>query len=406
VSPAAVTVLLGAGSSADAGIPTSVKMTDEIIGRMEYPQHVRLLEFVRHTLAADIAQRTDVDALRGVNVDVERLFASIDLLVDRYDQPWSPFVATWHPGLESFSRAAAVRGSDLFSELNHFESTLESAFGQGWNRRGGGSVRRSLGAVIEKAFQRARPGDAGELLAVVRGEMLRSLFDLLRIDDRQRVAYLAPLINLAQTQGSLTIATLNYDRSVENAAEVAGQPYETGIETWLSRGDFDWAPDGLRLLKLHGSIDWVADNESQAGALPLQQIRKVADVEEKGYYERPAVVFGEAGKLRAEGPYLELLLAWAAALRLADTLLVIGYSFRDQHVNELIARWFNADSQRRIVVVDTNDLASQGWDTFGGRLAHVDDSPPTTTATQRLVQIVGTAKDRLAEATAAAVNHD
>lgn len=32
--------------------------------------------------------------------------------------------------------------------------------------------------------------------------------------------------------------------------------------------------------------------------------------------------------------------------------LVVGYSFRDQHVNELIGRWFNASNRRRIIVVD------------------------------------------------------
>lgn len=37
--------------------------------------------------------------------------------------------------------------------------------------------------------------------------MLRSLFDLLSIDDRSKVAYLAPLIELGRRQGSLTIAT-------------------------------------------------------------------------------------------------------------------------------------------------------------------------------------------------------
>ena len=29
-----------------------------------------------------------------VSIDVERLFASVDLAIDRYEQAWSPFVAT------------------------------------------------------------------------------------------------------------------------------------------------------------------------------------------------------------------------------------------------------------------------------------------------------------------------
>jgi hypothetical protein len=80
---------------------------------------------------------------------------------------------------------------------------------------------------------------------------------------------------------------LNYDQSVEKVAELMGEECDTAIETWLERGELEWAQSGLRLLKLHGSIDWVAEQ-----------------TQESGWLERPAVVFGEAGKLRSEGPYL------------------------------------------------------------------------------------------------------
>jgi hypothetical protein len=84
--------------------------------------------------------------------------------------------------------------------------------------------------------------------------MIRSMFQILRIDDPSRTEYLSPLTDLVRKQGSLTIATLNYDRSVENVAEAAGEPYDTGIETWLESGVLDWPEKGLRLLKLHGLL--------------------------------------------------------------------------------------------------------------------------------------------------------
>jgi hypothetical protein len=40
----------------------------------------------------------------------------------------------------------------------------------------------------------------------------------------------------------------------------------------------------------------------------------------------------------------------------ADNLLVVGYSFRDPHVNETIARWFNADDTRAIVLLSPSEL--------------------------------------------------
>jgi hypothetical protein len=402
-----VAVLLGAGASADAGIPTTVQMTEAVIERMDDPTHARILEFVRHTLAAALAQRRpdrwswseDV----AVDVDVERLFASVELLIDRYEQPWSPFVAGWHPGLESFSAAPSLSQSDLGFALNDFERALKSLLQDPSRYRyeGFSSLRKALEKAIERGVQHGRPTDVRVLLTNARDQMLRSLFDVLHIEDAATVAYLTPLVELARTQGSLAIATLNYDRSIENAAELAGAECDTGIETWLTRGELEWPEDGLRLLKLHGSINWVVEDPGYvAGKLPSQTIRKVASADEKARYERPAVVFGEAGKLRSEGPYLELLLAWSADLKRADNLLVVGYSFRDHHVNEAIARWFNAVPSRRIILVDPSDLRSSGDRSFAGNLAYLNELGDGSS--ERFQHFAGTTSAFLEEAIKAA----
>ena len=72
--------------------------------------------------------------------------------------------------------------------------------------------------------------------------------------------YLAPLLNI--TPSPVRIATLNYGRSIEELAKRAGMTCDTGIATWP--GGYDWAwdsPANIRLLKLHGSIDWVLNSE-------------------------------------------------------------------------------------------------------------------------------------------------
>jgi SIR2-like domain len=235
--------------------------------------------------------------------------------------------------------------------------------------------------------------------------MLRSLRDVLSIDDPTKVDYLAPLINLARRQGALTVATLNYDRSIENVAQLQGADYHTGIEQWTMHGELEWPEDDLKLLKLHGSIDWVVERERQTGNLPMQRVRQLGNADEKAWYERPAVIFGEAGKLQSEGPYLELLLAWANDLKSADTLLVVGYSFRDQHVNEIISRWFNGVPTRRIIVLDRTNLMSAPSNSFAGTLARYEEwrsheKPPPT---PRIQQLVGTARNGLEQAIQAAV---
>lgn len=376
-------------------------MTDAVISRIDDQEQVAVLEVVRHTIAASLAQQhvetnsswTPPD----VAVDVERFFASVELLAERHVQPWSPFVASWHPGLERF---APRSGSSAFFQRN----SLERAIRDIESYSGAANLARELERFVDGAIERARGRDVTELLTKARAEMLRSLFDVLHIHDPSKTEYLRPLIDLARAQGSLTIATLNYDRSVENIAELEGETCDTGIETWLESRALDWPRSGLRLLKLHGSIDWVFEQDYRWHELPLQRIRKVDDPGEKARYDAPAVVFGETGKLRAEGPFVELLLAWSAQLQQAHTLLVVGYSFRDTHVNEMIARWFNADPERRIVVLDPADLRSRGRDSFAARLTYVDE-PGTgegAPSVPRIQHIASTARPGLAEAIAQA----
>jgi hypothetical protein len=406
-----IAVLLGAGASADAGIPTTIGMTDEIIQRVERTDRALLLQFIRHTLEADLARRAHGAPSwerPEVRVDVERLFAALDLLIDRDEQPWSPFVTAWHGGLEAFAPAPRASSSSLFSPLNEVERALGQAIAnasRGTSRFSvaPGPFRQALARLLDQAFQHLRPGDVSALLSGARAEMLASLFDVLHIGDPDRVRYLLPLIELAKEQGHLTIATLNYDRGVENAAALANVSCNTVIEYWLEHGEMRVDDSGLQLLKLHGSIDWVFERGRGQGELPQQQIRKVSELE-KERYDSPAVVFGEGGKLRAEGPFLELLLAWSAALRHADNLLIVGYSLRDAHVNELIARWFNSDAAHRIVLLSPSEPRPTGRD-FGWHLAQMSGAGPgqqEAPSVPRFTHVAGSASNQLAAAIAEA----
>ena len=191
------------------------------------------------------------------------------------------------------------------------------------------SVQDALGHAIAAGVERGQRRQPGLLLAAARDDMLRSLVDVLTIADPSRVRYLSPLMGLLRQQGFLTIATLNYDLAVEELARLEAADCDTGIETWLKQGELGWEKHGLRLLKLHGSIDWVIERSNEPHSLPLRRVRKESPDDWRTGHEQPAVVFGEGGKLRSEGPYLELLLAWSAQLKQASDLLVIGYSFRD-----------------------------------------------------------------------------
>jgi len=68
-------------------------------------------------------------------------------------------------------------------------------------------------------------------------------------------------------------------------------------------------------------------------------------------------VFGAREKLQAQGPFLDLLAQFSAALQQSQHLVVVGYSFRDEHVNEYISRWVLGDDSRVVTVINPEQLS-------------------------------------------------
>jgi hypothetical protein len=68
------------------------------------------------------------------------------------------------------------------------------------------------------------------------------------------------------------------------------------------------------------------------------------------------VIFGGGNKLTAEGPFMDLFHKFKRLLWKRQHLLVIGYSFRDDHINHLIEHWFTTRKPAtKVIIVDTVD---------------------------------------------------
>jgi hypothetical protein len=56
--------------------------------------------------------------------------------------------------------------------------------------------------------------------------------------------------------------------------------------------------------------------------------------------------------LTAKGPFLDLLRAFKEELDKADRLTVVGYSLRDEHINEFLGQWLNGDTKRVMRIIN------------------------------------------------------
>jgi hypothetical protein len=294
------------------------------------------LNFICATLSAYDAATKGTSPLE--RLDVERVFAAVELLAERRDLEVTPFVASWHPAVDQWDQTRP-------SGVGLFDSRL-----QRWLTQGQGSAQQLITALIRAVTGAEAKGEMYRRLAQ---RMLEVLKALVAVTPKQ-LGYLKPLIDQGRREQGLTVATLNYDLAIERGGEAWGVPVSTGIGQWIATGRWGWQASGIRLLKLHGSIDWQwRPLGGTDGDLP-RKVVTVLNPLDTGTEDAgdPVLVFGQRGKLRAEGPFLSLLAEFEKQLADATRLIVIGYSFRDDHVNELIRRWAAEDRARTLLVVD------------------------------------------------------
>src|SRR5689334_9697358 len=105
-------VLLGAGASADAGLPLAAGLTSKLMNRVkdaagpfgrELATSVRALNFVVASMVAfDGRQGADPTVLP----DIERVVSAVKLLSERDDLEVTPYITGWDPTVERLEELA------------------------------------------------------------------------------------------------------------------------------------------------------------------------------------------------------------------------------------------------------------------------------------------------------------
>ncbi|MEV6272670.1 SIR2 family protein [Kribbella sp. NPDC051936] len=345
-----IMVLLGAGASVEAGLPTSTQLTQRIvedISRSSNGAYRGLSPAINFAIGALIAHDTARGGDAFAGVDVERLFAAVRMLSDRDNLEIAPFVSAWSDGLRFMRRKGRMPA--FFKD--NFSRALTTGSGTTLDRLFADAVR----AVVNEAT-------ADEIFAELGGDMIGSLRGCLDLDGSS-VDYLAPL--LARSDDTTTIATLNYDRSIELLAGRAGLDLTTGIDLWSGGYDWDWeAGKDVYLLKLHGSLDWRIEMEQTENGMAHEVVRSFLKSDNDGFQRLGAanlgVIFGQREKLRADGPFLAMLREFGEMLKTCERLVVVGYSFRDDHINAAIRRWFTDRPKPKVTLIDPM-LADEQW---------------------------------------------
>ena len=282
--------LIGAGCSADAGIPMSSTMIGEIEAKLSdkssgWSDYRELYFYVKHTIEYGTK-------LGGILQDfnIESLLVTLHHLSEHRKSLLYPFISGYSNDLVEYA------GSN-FSKISELIKKIED----------------ELPKWITKS-------------------------------DYKSADYYSSFVDFQKEYNyPIRIFSLNYDLCVEKI--INNDELETGFadgKTWdVARftNSTDDEPDApIYLYKLHGSIDW---ERTQTSLIRSQQ---------QGI--KPEIVFGTDVKIRAIDPYLFYLNEFRKYALLSKIIVIIGYSFNDPHINDLLKQSLEADETRKLLIVN------------------------------------------------------
>lgn len=297
---------LGAGASIDAGCRSSKQMLLDLDKRIslfgDTNKEARYRDIYKFILAALSFKNTFENPHRQLNVNIEDFVMVLRQLANRDFIIPGPIVGSWNERISRWE----------YSEPEVFTNYISF-------------IRKIL---IEEWVQH---------------------------DIRASRKLLSPWIELLQEPDvtAIDLFSLNYDLVFESTLNtgtkiVVNNGFSKGA--WIDFNKKDGMPceedSKVDIYKLHGSLDWVYD--------PNTESVKHERMETMDYSSeaKPFIIFGTDSKMISFDPFLSLLSSFKEKLREKSLYVIIGYSFFDRYINNLIIQQLAANPNKKMLVVN------------------------------------------------------
>ena len=278
--------LFGAGASLEAGIPISNKMVEEIEELIRKHDDWKPFKDLYFYLRSSIQYSDGIMGKFNEPFNVERLLVVISQIEERERNIMYPFIGTWN-----------IRLLDLaglnFENISKFKKLIR-----------------------------------------------KQLNEWVGLRNYDNANYFTSFSTLAGEIGTLIKAfTLNYDLCFET---IVGREKE--IELGFTKGTNEWHyfnfennhDKSYNLYKLHGSIDWYIEGNKLMKSERQEQT--------------PELIFGIQHKMTSVDPYFYYSSKLReACLNEAKLIVVIGYSYADDYVNNILSQALHSRSELRIL---------------------------------------------------------
>lgn len=287
--------ILGAGASVDAGIPHAAQMVKDFEGILNEKKNNTLKELYLLLKSSILFQR----GLREFNVfplvSIEDILNIIESLKQKQENILYPFIGSWS---------------------NHLIKTS---------------------------------GDNFELVDKLDELIRRSLYEWVTLDNYNSATYYNEIGRLSKELNfPIRIFSLNYDTCVEEAFKKKSYILESGFhpDTYI------WSYDRFELpleenidaylYKLHGSINWKRNEKGELITSAAMSVK-----------QNPQVIFGTMMKMKSLDPYLFSIyeLRRYTLNSKLKFIVIVGYSFSDDHINKLIQQSLLMKETIKLIIV-------------------------------------------------------
>ena len=298
---------LGAGASMDAGCLSSGGMLEEleeqikalpILNPLKKPFQ-GIFDFIIASLSYQNSMKISGVQYGLTNINIEDFVMVLRQLIDREYIIPPPLVGNWNNKIIGWE----IQNEDVFLEFLRFVTEL----------------------LINK-WTKFEEDKAEELIAPFR-ELIQSPDDF-----------------------KLDIFTLNYDVVWEHCLNSDTERLiENGFSArkWTGVFDDENYPSKLLISKLHGSIDWYFDSEAEQVLLSEEPVSE------------PTIIFGSSNKMQSFDPFISLLSRFRQRLQTSILYVIIGYSFQDRYINNILIQSLSSKLAGTAIVVDPSAWTSE-----------------------------------------------
>lgn len=187
------------------------------------------------------------------------------------------------------------------------------------------------------------------------------------IKAEEQIKYLEPLLGFVEECRPLDIISVNYDTCVEQFCNVYKLNYQDGFDLHWNPKVFEAESTDIRLYKLHGSVIWYRSD--RAGYIKLPVMVQESSIQLITGEKAESLMLYPMQKWDYAEPLLELLVEMKRRIEAESCkfLIVVGYSFRDDHILRIL--WDAARKNRNLNLVIIDPKAYQ---IYSEKLKHYD----------------------------------